>query len=67
LVLPGSKVKCPKCKNVFHVHASDDDGMVETIPVLGDEAAAELEVPLSDDPDAPTIIRPTAGNVVRLT
>lgn len=48
VVVPGAKVRCPKCKEVFHIHASDQDGMVETIPIAGDMDTMEVELPSSD-------------------
>src|SRR5580692_6953953 len=48
VVVPGAKVRCPLCKEVFHIHASDQDGMVETIPIAGELDTMEVELPSSD-------------------
>ena len=42
-MVPGAKVRCPRCKGVFHIQASDDDGLVETIPIEGGDEATELD------------------------
>ena len=42
-VLPGAKVKCPRCKGVFEVPASDGDELLETIPIEGDAGTTELD------------------------
>ena len=39
---PGAKVRCPRCKGVIHVKSSDDDGLVETIPIEGEPETIEL-------------------------
>src|SRR5262249_48112306 len=49
IVLPGTKVKCPHCNGVFHVLGSDGEGLIETIPVEGEEAAFDLDAPTSDE------------------
>jgi predicted Zn finger-like uncharacterized protein len=49
IMLPGAKVKCPKCKNLFQVHASDDAGLVETIPLGDDGDALVLDAASSYD------------------
>ncbi len=46
IVLPGAKVRCPKCKGVFDIHASDDHGLIETIPIEGETETLEV-APLS--------------------
>ena len=48
IVEQGAKVRCPKCKEVFHIHASEQDGMAETIPLAGELETFEVELPSSD-------------------
>ena len=45
---PGAKVRCPRCKGVFHVSASDDAGLIETIPVEGETETIELDSPSTE-------------------
>jgi hypothetical protein len=48
-VPPGAKVRCPRCKGVIHVKSSDEDGLVETIPIEGEAETIELAEPPSVD------------------
>jgi hypothetical protein len=48
VVVPGAKVRCPKCNEVFHIHASGREGMVETIPVAGEMETIDVVLPSSD-------------------
>ncbi len=43
VMVPGAKVRCPRCKGVFNIQASDDNGLVETIPIEGGEEPMELD------------------------
>ena len=39
----GARVKCPSCNEFFHVQASDDGGLLETIPLQEDVEATEVK------------------------
>ena len=47
-VMPGAKVRCPKCKELFQVPASDLDEMIEQIPIAGEVETVDVERPSPD-------------------
>ncbi len=47
-VVPGARVRCPKCKELFHIAGSDLDGTVETIPIAGEMETVDVELPSSE-------------------
>ncbi len=51
-VRPGITVRCPRCKGVFQILATDNDGLVETIPFRADADTFDLEMPADNAPTA---------------
>jgi len=49
--LAGIRLRCPECRAIFHVLPSEN-GLVETIPVVGDLATAHVLALFSTDVDA---------------
>jgi hypothetical protein len=47
VVLPGAKIRCPNCKKIIHIMASED-GLVETFPVA-DADAERMEALFGSD------------------